>query len=425
MFKKLKYRFTMLNMTIISIVMLCAFTVIYMITYSSIQSQNKFKLDSISTNVLKYIDNYTTNNSFVIVDTSEYIHSFSILIDKDDNPIFDKLYGNVTKEFLAEAIDLALLEDDDSDKIILDKDIYQFSITPVFVQIDSTSSDRMQEESLRQITFLNITDSQKMLNQLLITFIVVAIFMLFIIFAISMYFAKCSVDPIEETYMKQKQFIQDASHELKTPIAAINANLDVIKSNVDETVDSQQKWLGYINYETTRMNKLINDLLYLAKTDNIQVYTEFKPLNLSDIINNSILSMETIAYEKGLQLTQSIESDITISGDKDKTEQIIKILIDNAIKYVNDYGYIEITLQQRKNKAILSISNTGEGISEKHIEKIFDRFYRVDTSRKHSGSYGLGLSIAKALVKNIGADISVISIPNEKTTFTVKFNINV
>lgn len=404
--------------------MLCAFAVIYVITYSNIENYNDLKLDNISSNVLRYMES-RSNNNIIIVDSSEYIQSFSIFIDKDGNPTSDNSFGDVTNDLVNKAVNLAQLKGDNSERIVVDTQIYKFSINSIFAQIDrddARRNNKVEEESIRQITFLNITDSQKMLSKLLINLILVAIFMLFIIFIISVYFAKRAVEPIEESYTKQKQFIQDASHELKTPIASINANLGALISNAQETVASQEKWIGYINYETERMNKLVNDLLHLARTDNIQIYTESKPFNISDTISHYILSMETIAYEKGLKFTQNIEPNIIINSDKDKVEHIIKILLDNAIKYVNDNGCVDIRLKQRKNQAILSITNTGEGIAQEHIEKIFDRFYRVDTSRKHSGSYGLGLSIAKALAENIGSDISVTSIPNEKTTFTVKLN---
>lgn len=413
-------------MTMISIVMLSAFVAIYIITSSNIQKQNNLKLKNISSSLLGYREkNEESTIVYNDVPSNGYIQAFSVVIDEDGNHIFDNTFGFVSKDMILKAIDVAKNQNKDSGKIILSEKLFLFSIDNIFAKIDSCENvleSNLIEEKLFQITFLDITDSEKTLSQLRITFIIISILMMFAILAVSMYFAKCSVAPIEQAYMKQKQFVQDASHELKTPIASISANLEVLKSNQHETVESQQKWIGYINCETDRMNKLVNDLLYLARTEVSEIATEEHSFNISDVVNNSIFAMEAVAYEKGLQVNHCIEPDIIVNGDRDKIEQVLKILLDNAIKYIDDYGNIDVKLHCKKNQVIISVANTGKGIPKEHITRIFDRFYRVDTSRKHSGSYGLGLSIAKTLVESMNGQIFVSSILNEKTTFSVKLN---
>ncbi|MCI7158935.1 MAG: HAMP domain-containing histidine kinase [Flintibacter sp.] len=125
--------------------------------------------------------------------------------------------------------------------------------------------------------------------------------------------------------------------------------------------------------------------------------------------------------KKGISLQQQIEPAVSVRGNLDKAEQVIGILLDNAGKYTNTGGTIEVCLHRQKKYAVLTVSNTGEGIPPEHMDKIFDRFYRVDHSRKHTGSYGLGLSIAKALVEQMGASLSVCSVPHQKTTFTIRW----
>jgi signal transduction histidine kinase len=170
------------------------------------------------------------------------------------------------------------------------------------------------------------------------------------------------------------------------------------------------------------MSKLVGDLLYLAKTDNAELNSPSLPYNISGTVSEALLSMETIAYEKGLTLTQSIEPDIIINGDSGKLAQVIKILFDNAVKYSDESGRIDISLVQTKNQVIFSIMNTGEGIPQKHLTKLFYFFYRGDPSRTYDGIYGLGLSIATANIDNMGGKIYAASIEEESTTFTFILN---
>ena len=129
--------------------------------------------------------------------------------------------------------------------------------------------------------------------------------------------------------------------------------------------------------------------------------------------------MEAFAFEKGIEICSDIKEDVIAVVDGEKYEQVIKILFDNAVKYVNESGKIDITLQENKNHAIFEISNTGDGIAPEHLNKIFDRFYRVDSSRENNGSYGLGLSIAKTIVEHMNGKIAVSSALGQITTFTV------
>ncbi|SDK15233.1 sensor histidine kinase [Natronincola ferrireducens] len=426
MFKKLKRKFVFLNMMMISFVMIASFAAIYMITFNNIQNQNKLKIENISSTTKHYMEIFEHSVMVnVQLPSGEYIQAFGVIINEQGDYVFDSSFGIISKEFILEAVNLATKENSKTGKILLDDKQFQYSFSQAFAKVNITD-DSLKNlpvvEQLYQITFLDITESQQTLMQLLITFITIGVVTLFGILGISIYFAKRSVIPIEKSYIKQQQFIQDASHELKTPLASIGANLDAVTSNPKETVESQQKWLGYIYYEIERMSKLVNDLLYLAKTDNTEAPMELSPINFSETIENSILSIETVIFEKGIKFNRHIDSDVIVNGDEDKMEQIVKILLDNAVKYTNAGGSIDVLLWIRKNQAVFSVSNTGDGIAEEHIERIFDRFYRVDSSRKHNGSYGLGLSIAKSLVKSMNGEISVSSIQNENTMFTVKFN---
>lgn len=417
MFKKLEKKFVIVNMLMISAVILISFATIHCLTYINIQNQNKLRMESISTSTLRYMQ--MSGNSAVIGDSQqipgEYLQGFGLIINSKGEYVFDSSFGAVSKEELLKALQQIIGGERPPSAIVLLGQKFQCTIST----IGDINSEAQQ---LYQITFLNVTDSYQTLIQLLSTFVLTGVITLIAIFGISVYFAKQSIIPIEQSYIQQKQFIQDASHELKTPLASIRANLDAVKSNPDETVYAQQKWLGFIDYEVERMTKLVGDLLYLARSEYDNVSLESEPIHLSQVIENAIASIEVIAFEKQLVLKQQVESGVSINGNQDKVEQVVKILFDNALKYTNDKGAISVKLEADKNWAIFTVSNTGIGISKKDITNIFDRFYRADTSRKHDGSYGLGLAIAKSLVEGMAGEILVSSIPNEITTFIVKFN---
>jgi len=275
------------------------------------------------------------------------------------------------------------------------------------------------DENRFNIVFLDVTAYNKRLFELLTTLLFVGLIMLFVVFIISLYFANRAIKPIAETWEKQKQFVADASHELKTPLSIINANYDALLANQEETIKSQLKWLGYIRIGTDRMTKLINDLLSLAKMDDVNLEIRKIPFNISNAIHDVMLSMEAVVIEKGIKLSHSIEPDIIVKGDSERVKQVVTILFDNAIKYTNENGQIDISLIKSKRQVIYSIKNSGKGIAKQDLPKVFDRFYRADPSRTHeSGSYGLGLSIAKTIIDRLGGEIHVKSVEDEFTTFT-------
>ena len=212
------------------------------------------------------------------------------------------------------------------------------------------------------------------------------------------------VKPVEETFEKQKQFISDASHELKTPLAVIEANSDVLESNVGEN-----KWIGYIQKEIDSMNKLINELLLLAKIENIDNTREYEKFDLSKEIEIITSTFEGMAYEKQIKIDTSIEENIIFNGSKDDIKHILSTLIDNAIKHTEEKNDIKIELKKEKGEIILQVKNKGKEIPKEEREKIFERFYRVDKSRNRSEKrYGLGLAIAKATVEKYKGKIEVL-----------------
>ena len=234
--------------------------------------------------------------------------------------------------------------------------------------------------------------------------------------------ANWTIKPVEKAWNQQKEFIANASHELKTPLTVISTNTDVVLSYPEDTVESQTKWLNYIKNETVRMSKLVNNLLCIAKYDAKRIETASEKIDLSNIVETISLQYEPLAFENKKTLITDIDSGIQILGDDDKIKQVVNILMDNALKYSLPDGTIKLSLKRIKQSSVcLTVSNTSENIEQEQLDKIFDRFYRVDTSRnRKTGGSGLGLNIAKTIVENHKGTINVVNKDNI-TSFIVTF----
>lgn len=222
--------------------------------------------------------------------------------------------------------------------------------------------------------------------------------------------------PVIVSFDKQKQFIVDASHELKTPLAIITASAEALEEDPKE-----KKWLNNIKSEAERMNKLVIDLLDLAKSENTGDKQNYIINNLSKIIEKTSLTFESLVYENNLKLETNIEDDITFKCNSDKIRELLGILLDNAIKHSTDNSKIFVNLYKNKNNIVLEVKNKGKEIPKEDQEKIFDRFYRADESRnRNENRYGLGLAIAKNIVISHNGKISV-NCKDGYTTFKVIF----
>ena len=236
-------------------------------------------------------------------------------------------------------------------------------------------------------------------------------------FALSNLLANWTVAPVMLAWEKQKQFVADASHELKTPLTVISANTEVILSNPGSLVSGQKKWLDYIQSETMRMSKLISNLLTCARMEHKQ--TDAVPqdrLHLSDLASNVCLVFEPIVYEHHKTLNTIIQRNVYYRADEDNMKQLLSILLDNAALHSSENAEITVSLSQdAQGKIRLAVSNTAQDIPPEQLSRLFDRFYRLDTKGSPQGS-GLGLSIAKGIVHDLKGALTVTS-ENQLVTF--------
>jgi len=223
-----------------------------------------------------------------------------------------------------------------------------------------------------------------------------AALVLILIFLLS----KKAVKPIAESYEKQKQFITDANHELKTPLTLILANLDIAEAEL-----GKNEWLDDIRSEGHRMTELVNQLVALSRMDE-----EGQPLNITEValdnlVGDTFAEFEPLAKERGKHITASIDKEISYLGDEALLHRLIGILMDNAIKYCDQGGEITVNLH-RGRRIILTVENTYAAVDELELNRLFDRFYRADKARKFTGGYGVGLSMAKAIVEKHKGEIT-------------------
>lgn len=226
-------------------------------------------------------------------------------------------------------------------------------------------------------------------------------FCLVLLFIFGNMVAKQVVEPVKRSYEQQKKLVADASHELKTPIAIIGANLSLISSDPDSTVEQNEHWFKNIESQLGRMSALITDMLELHRADDAKSKPETYE-DVSAILSGVLLSFEARCFEKNVSLTETLQSDVKTLCIKQNIERLYAIMMDNALKYTPQGGSIEVVLKCDKKNAVIDFTNYGVGIAKEHLPKLFDRFYRVDNARtqnaQQGNSFGLGLSLAKSIV---------------------------
>lgn len=241
-------------------------------------------------------------------------------------------------------------------------------------------------------------------------FLICGIVIILLIILIS----KKAVKPVAESYEKQKQFITDANHELKTPLTLIRTNLDIMESE-----SGANEWLSDIREETEIMTELVNRLVTLARMDEDQNELNALSFNLSNAVTETV-SIFTSAIEKSQkQLSVDIASSVGYIGDEASIRQVISILMDNAVKYCDEGGTICVSLCGGKHP-VLTVDNTYSSVGSIELSRLFDRFYRADKARTYGSGFGVGLSIAKASVEKHRGNITVRNLGNEAIRFQVK-----
>ena len=269
-----------------------------------------------------------------------------------------------------------------------------------------------------QLYVLNIYEGQKAFENFFVNTVFISVMSLFAVFIIVSVFSKKAIKPMTEGLLKQRRFITDAGHEIKTPLSIIAANCEVL-----ELQYGRNEWIESTQNQVRRMNLLIKNLLTLAKMDEENIDIHFVTLNLSEIAEKIIQPFTVLADQKGIEVQKRIEKNLYISADPNRISHLISILMDNSIKYTPVDGVIEIYLERKGKNIIFDFINTVEKMPEGNLERLFDRFHREDDSRtSEGGGNGIGLSLARAVVKSHGGRIRASKAEKDKIRFRVEFS---
>ncbi len=268
------------------------------------------------------------------------------------------------------------------------------------------------------LTIVNISNTKTRLLKLLLTSLMLLLLGEIVIYIISKKITNWLTHPVEESFNNQKEFVANASHELKTPLAVMIASIDCL-----EPSKKNEKWINNLKSESEKMNNLITRLLDLSKSENYNLKEDFRLTDISKVIEKIGLTFESLAFEKNVTIKTNIEENIMFLCNKESIDELVSILIDNAISHSEKNSSIMINLSKVKSEIKLEITNKGEAIPDDECEKIFERFYRSDKSHnRKSNRYGLGLAIAKNIVIGHNGSITAHS-KNGYTTFKIIFKV--
>lgn len=272
-----------------------------------------------------------------------------------------------------------------------------------------------RDGSGRVMIFMDVSGQTKSMWMVFILSISIGTLCWLAMLLLVMVLSKKAIRPIAENIEKQKQFVTNAGHEIKTPLAIILANTDAL-----ELHQGENKWSSNIRTQTMRLSGLMQNLLTLSKMDEGNISFPETEFSFSHLVRESVASYETSAEQKKITLQREIEPDVDLYASNEQLRQLVNILLDNAMKYTNESGQIRVTLARKEKKAVLHVYNTCEQLPEGNLEKMFDRFYRADAARtQKKGGYGIGLSVARAIANSHGGSITAEVTKNQEIDFKV------
>lgn len=380
MLKSLRKRFICINMTIIAIMLVVIFGLVFHFTKTNLNQQSDSMLQRLSQSMkIPSNENRDITLPYFVLDINVWGEI--------------KVIGNTHYDL--------------SDAEFIEDLLQKVNAAKVNVGMlnDYKLKYKMQTNPMgTRIVFLDVSGNQQALTALLETSIFIGLLALAIFTLISILLARWAVKPVDLAWKQQKQFVSDASHELKTPLTVIINNAELLQSEECDT-ESRKQYSENILSGSRQMRDLVNGMLELARADNGQIKNTFCNVDLSQTVTEGTLGFEVLFFEQDLILQSDIEPGICVTGSSQHLRQLIDILLDNAQKY-SDKGIVDVQLRkQGKNQCLLTVSNPGTPIPKDELIKIFQRFYRSDTARTSSGSFGLGLSIAKRIAEEHGGQI--------------------
>ena len=397
MIKELRLKLIVMLTGILTLILCGILIVVNIVTYNSNMEISYARLERIISAVsLQYnsFDSFFNNNQYYYYDDNRYEETDVYIAFADIN-------GAVTNIATKNGSYYSYEEIENLTKQVLTEFPKKGKIDTLIYSVKKNSYGNFYTGYT--VGFMDNTSNTDNFRKMLITSVIILIVGISVIVLLSIFVSLWIVRPVEEAFNRQKQFISDASHELKTPIAVISANADVLESDIGEN-----KWLNYIHSEAERMSKLINSLLTLTRMEMKSEKTVMNKFDICNAVMEVTMPFESVAFEKGILLECEPEEEILVNGNEEQLKQVVAILTDNAIKHCYEGGRVIVSAESVKNKCRICVKNNGEPIPPELRSKIFERFFRADESRsREDNRYGLGLAIAKQIVENHKGSITV------------------
>lgn len=383
MIRKLRRKFICVNMVIVTTMLLVIFGMVLHFTKENLRQQS---LDMLQTITDSRKHPFSSRDALLDVPLPYFYVSVNFL---GDVSAAAKGYYDLSDPAMVESVIQAALEKKEPVGLLREYDLrYQRSLAP-FGQT---------------LVFLDVSSELSTMGSLLRSCAVICLLSLSAFFGLSILLARWAIRPVETAWNQQRQFVADASHELKTPLTVILTNAELLQS---PDYDDRQRgqFAASILTMTHQMRGLVESLLELARVDNGTATISFSQVDLSELIQEGLLPFEPVYFEKGLTLESHIQEGIGVRGSQAHLRQVLDILLDNAAKYTAPGGCVTLTFQRRGSHCLLEVANPGPEISREDLKNIFKRFYRIDKARAMNYSYGLGLSIAQSIAEGHGGKI--------------------
>ena len=384
-------------MSIVVVMLLVVLGIIFFASKNNIERQNEEMMRNIAVNpmMIGRPDDRSKNIRLPF---------FTLQLGKSGNIIArgGGYYDLSDEKFLNEI--MQTVTDSDSDIGTLDE--YNLRYLKAYNPKDKTSV----------YVFSDVSSSKDALNGLLKICIVVFAVAFAVFLLISIRLARWAVKPVEDAWIRQKQFVSDASHELKTPLTVITTCSDMLASGELEA-EQNKTLISNIQTETFQMRGLVEEMLRLSRIESGNTPTT-EELDFSRIVKDQVSFFEPVFFEKGLAIREYVDEGVIVKGERNRLNQAVEALIDNAQKYCTPGTETLVSLKRKQKSCELTVTDKGDEIPEKDLENIFERFYRADEARSMNHSYGLGLAIAKAAVESSGGKIRVES-SNGKNSFII------
>lgn len=377
MLKKLRVKFVLINMTIVTLMLCVIFAMNYHFTQLGLENRSLDMMRSVATDPFRFgmpsdAETVQTHLPYMTV----WLGSGGGVVTVDG-------YYDLTDEAALRSLIKAA----------------QAGTSPTGVLEDyGLRYLRLTQQQRGCIVFADITSERTTLSSIAANSVIIGLAAFAVFLAVSVLLSHWAVKPVEQAWRQQRQFVADASHELKTPLTVIAANAELLQEPEYAPADKARFAAG-IQTMAHQMRGLVEQLLSLARADSAQQDTPMVTLDLSALTEDALLPFEPVFFERGLTLDSRIEPDIRVRGCERELRQVVHILLDNAAKYADVPGRVEVTLAlHRRNRCLLTVSDTGKPIPPEVLPHLFERFYRADAARSRDGSFGLGLSIARAII---------------------------